>query len=59
MRSQCISRDVGDIVAADDGNVVLRLTRDDARAAAGAGAEIDRHRPLVRGLPDAVRDRRS
>ena len=34
-------------VFADDGNVVLRLARDDARVAAVARVEIDRHAPLV------------
>src|SRR5690606_39915819 len=32
---------------ADDRAVVLRLTRDDARVAADARAQVDRHRPLV------------
>src|SRR5207244_3745096 len=36
-----------DLLLADHGNVVLRLTRDDAGAAAGAGGEIDDHAPLM------------
>ena len=35
------------LLLADDGDVVLGLARDDARAAAVARVEIDRHAPLV------------
>ena len=35
-----------DFVLADDRDVVLRLTRDDAGGAAGAGGEVDHHAPL-------------
>ena len=35
------------LLLADDGDVVLRLAGDDARPAAGAGGQIDRHAPAV------------
>src|SRR6185437_433483 len=37
-------------VAADDGNVVLRLTRNRAGATADTGVEIDRHAPRIRRI---------
>ena len=37
----------GDFVLADDGDVVLRLAGEDARPAAGARRQVDRHAPLV------------
>src|SRR5690606_19750443 len=36
-----------DLLGADNGDVVLRLAGDGARAAADAGCEIDRHPPLL------------
>src|SRR5207253_1982339 len=41
---------MGDLQFADDRDIVLRLAGDDARAAAGAGIQIDRHSPLLRRL---------
>ena len=40
---------VADLKFADDRNVVLALAGDDARAAAGAHIQIDRHPPLLIG----------
>jgi hypothetical protein len=41
---------IGTFVAADDWNVVLRLTGDDACLTAGAATEVDGHRPFVGGV---------
>ena len=47
MRSQCISRPRTTCVLADDRDVVLGLAGDDARVAADAGVQVDRHAPRV------------
>src|SRR5262249_6469237 len=36
-----------DLIFADNGDVVLRLARNDAGAAPGAGVHIDRHTPRI------------
>src|SRR5262249_25206151 len=43
-----------DLVLADNRNIVLRLTREDASVAADAGVQVDRHRPGV-GVRRVVR----
>ena len=38
---------VGEFILADDGDVVLRLTRHDTGTTSGADVEVDRHRPAL------------
>src|SRR5262245_37634535 len=43
------------LALADNGDVVLRLARDHASRAAGAGSEVDDHAPLVRSIKLGLR----